>query len=50
MSEQPSEPLTGAEVARLAAAIGLDLPPECWPGVAANLATLAEQAARVEAE
>lgn len=45
-----SEPLSEAEVARLAAAIGIDLPVECLPGVAANLATLAEHAARVAEE
>ncbi len=45
-----SEPLSEAEVARLAAAIGIDLPAECLAGVAANLAALADHAARVADE
>ena len=44
-----SIPRTGDEIAAAAEARGLTIPPACEPGVAANLALLAEHAARLRA-
>lgn len=43
-----SEPITEAEATRLAETLlGFDLPGECAPGVVANMAMLADHAARI---
>ncbi|WP_404713323.1 hypothetical protein [Sphingomonas sp. MMS24-J13] len=48
-SALPPEPLSEAAVADLVRAeLGFDPPPECLPGISANLALLAEHLRRLE--